>query len=137
MYNEELKHLSAAVVASDSERARAEASEALRILARRRELFFAGEYEGWSEMEDIFLALEGSAMWVQCQTALRLAPKGQPWLDTLAILGQRTDAWSQSQGLGLFLLLDRFTPRWQAKFFGGFVPSPVETLRQALASTSH
>jgi hypothetical protein len=137
MHDEELKRFSAAVLESDSERARAEVAEGLRILERRRGLFFTGEYEGWSEMEDVFFALEGSAMWVQFRAALRLAPKGQPWLDTLAVLGQRTDAWSQSEGLGLFLLLDRFSPGWQAKFFGELVPSPVETLRGALVSTSH
>jgi hypothetical protein len=136
MYNEEVKHFWAAVLAGDSEHARAKVAEGLGILERRRELFFTGEYQGWSEMEDVFFALEGSAMWVQFRTALRLAPKGQPWLDTLTILGQRTDAWSQSEGLGLFLLIDRFSPGWQAKFFGQLVPSPVTTLREALASTS-
>jgi hypothetical protein len=135
-YMEELKQLSTAVLASDIGSARAQAAEGLRMIERRRKRFFVGKYEGWSEMEDVLLSLEGSAMWVQFQSALRLAPKEQAWLDTLAILGQRTDAWSQSEGLGLFLLIDRFSPGWQQKFFGQDVPSPIETLREALARAS-
>lgn len=136
-YKEELKQLSAAVLEGELARARTEAAAGLRMIERRRDRFFVGKYEGWSEMEDIFFALEGSAMWVQFKSALRMAPNGQPWLETLATLGQRTDAWSQSEGLGLFLLIDRFIPGWQGKFFGEDVPSPVKTLRQALASASH
>ena len=86
-------------------------------------------------MEDVFLALEGPGMWVQFQSAVRTAPQGQSRLDTLAQLAQRTDAWSQSEGLGLFLLIDRLSPGWQSKFFGDAVPSPVETLQQALGSS--
>jgi hypothetical protein len=137
VYNEELKQLSAAVLETDIGRARVEAAGGLRMIERRRERFFVGGYKGWSEMEDVFLALEGSAMWVQFQSALRMAPTGQPWLETLGTLGQRTDAWSQSEGLGLFLLIDRFIPGWQGKFFGEDIPSPIEALRQALASASH
>lgn len=136
VYQQELKQFSAAVLASDAVGGREEAAEALRMLVRRRERFFAGEYEGWSEMEDVFLGLEGSAMWVQFQSALRMAPKGQPWLETLGVLAQRTDAWSQAEGLGMFLLIDRFTPGWQAVYFGKNVPSPVETLRQAVAAAA-
>ena len=41
-----------------------------------------------------------SAILVQFQSALRLPPQGQPWLDTPAMLGQPTDAWSQAEGTG-------------------------------------
>ena len=71
-------------------------------------------------------------MWEQYKTALRLAPAGQAWPDTLRKLSERTDAWSQSEGLGLFLLIDRFCPGWQARFFGGVLPSPIQVLGQAL-----
>jgi hypothetical protein len=87
VYKEELKQLSAAVLETDIGRARVEAAEALRMIERRRERFFVGGYKGWSEMEDVFLALEGSAMWVQFQSALRMAPTGQPWLETVGHAG--------------------------------------------------
>ena len=135
MHSEELKHFPGAVLAPDLDRAKAEAAEALKIVDQRRKRFFVGEYEGWAEMEDVFLALEGPAMWVQFQSALRTAPKGQSWMDTMATLAQRTDAWSQTEGLGLFLTIDRLSPGWQAKYFGAVVPSPFETLRQAVASS--
>ncbi len=133
MVEEEERHFSKAILASDAGIARTTASEGLRLLQQRRKEFLIGRYEGWSEMEDIFLALEGSAMWVQFQSALKSAPAGQSWVDTLRALSQRTDAWSQSEGLGLFLLLDRFRPGWQPQFFGAAIPSPTALLRRTVS----
>ncbi len=136
MYDEECEHFSAAVLARNPIMARAEAKKGLEVMGRRRQRFFVGEYDGWSEMEEVLLALEGSAMWVQFQSARRLAPRGQPWLETLDALGRRTDAWSQAEGLVLFLLIDRFGPGWQAQFFGSAVPSPSKVLSKAIDRTA-
>ena len=132
MRNDELNHFSAALVASDREAARVEAAKGLQIVQQRREQFFVGHHRHWDQMDDVFLALEGSAMWVEFQSALRFAPQGQSHLDTLRKLSERTNAWSQSEGLGLFLLIDRFRPGWQTQFFGNELPSPFEVLRNAL-----
>ncbi len=136
MVDEEKRHFSAAILAKDDATARVETNAALDVLADRQYRFYVGAYRGWSEMEDVFLGLEGSAMWVQFQSSLQLAPKGQSWLDTLIQLSQRTDAWSQSEGLAMFLLLDRFHPGWQSEFFGTEIPDSVQVLRQAVGSPS-
>ena len=100
MVDEEKRQFARAVMASDAAAVAAEAAEGLRKMENRRKRFFVGEFEGWCEMEDVFLGLEGLAMWVQLQSSLKLAPAGTPWLNTLDLLSKRTDALSQSEGLG-------------------------------------
>jgi hypothetical protein len=134
--DEEKKHLVEAVMANSAAATAAEAAEALRKMRNRRKRFFVGEFEGWSEMEDVFLGLEGLAMWVQFQSSLKLAPAGTPWLNTLGLLSERTDAWSQSEGLGIFLAIDRLQKDWQPKFFGAEIPSPTSFLQTSIADRS-
>jgi hypothetical protein len=76
--------------------------------------------------------MEGLAMWVQYRTARERAPSGEEWLKTLITLSERHDAWSQEQGLGLFLLIDRLVPGWQARFLAPDFPSPFTVLREAV-----
>ena len=99
---------------------------------RRKDRFFVGDKEWYSSLEDIFLAMEGLAMWVQYRTARERAPSGEEWLKTLITLSERHDAWSQEQGLGLFLLIDRLVPGWQARFLAPDFPSPFTVLREAV-----
>ena len=95
--------------------------------------FFTGEREGWAQMEESFLTLEGVGQWVLYKHALRSAPPGQPWQQTLIKVASHTDAWSQSLGLGLFLLIDRFAPGWRAEYFSTSPPpSPLAVLESAI-----
>ena len=64
------------------------------------------------------------------------APSGEEWLKTLITLSERHDAWSQEQGLRLFLLIDRLVPGWQARFLAPDFPSPFTVLR-TLAGAHH
>jgi hypothetical protein len=124
MYDEERAHLSKAILEEDSEVSKQEVANALAVATARRERFFVGDYEGWSALEDAFLALEGSAMWVQFHSARELAPPGEPWFDTLIQLSRQTGAWSQEEGLALFLLMERFQPDWPALYFTPSAPPP-------------
>ena len=99
---------------------------------KRKERFFVGDKAGYSDLEDLFLAMEGMAMWVQFQTARDRAPAGEDWLKTLIKLSEQTDAWSQEQWLRLFLLIDRLVPRWQRRFLSPDFPSPFVVLREAI-----
>jgi hypothetical protein len=132
LYEEEQKHLSSAILASNLWDCHRAVEQALLVAEKRKGQFFVGDRQGYSELEDIFLALEGLAMWVQYQTARRHAPKSEEWLTTLIELSKRTDSWSQAEGMGLFLLLDRFVPGWQARFLAPDFPSPFTVLREAL-----
>lgn len=107
-------------------------AEYLAISAARRARFHVGDYEGWSEVEDLFLVMEGTAMWVQYRMALDQAPAGSHWLVAAGPLFEHGDAWSQVEGLMLFLAIDRLAPNWQATFFSPHVPSPSVFLQKTL-----
>ena len=124
--------LTKAILARDLDDCRQAVGEALLVSQRRKDRFFVGDKEGYSSLEDIFLAMEGLAMWVQYRTARERAPSGEEWLKTLITLSERHDAWSQEQGLGLFLLIDRLVPGWQARFLAPDFPSPFTVLREAV-----
>ena len=70
-------------------------------------------------------------MWAQAQMALDHAPAGQDWKETLMSLAGFYGAWSQEEGMGLFLLIDRLVPDWKARYFGTEMPSPFDVLRTA------
>jgi hypothetical protein len=106
----------------------------LATVRRRQQQFFTGDYAGWAELDGLFLALEGSAMWVQAQMALDHAPAGEDWKDTLKSLAPFYTQWSQEEGMGLFLLIDRLVPGWKARFFAAQVPSPFDVLQAAVGN---
>ena len=132
LFDEEQQHLSRAVLADKTDVCRRELAQVLAISRQRRARFFVGDRAGWAGLEDVFLALEGSAMWVQYQVTKDHAPKGQDWRQTLRWLAERMDAWSQQEGLGLFLVIDRLAAGWQACFLGPNMPSPFAVLRRVM-----
>lgn len=132
LYEQEKAQLAKAVLAADLDGCREATAVLLRMVDRRQQRFFRGEYEGWEAIEAVFLALEGSALWVQTQMALDHAPKGQDRNTTLMSLAPFYGQWSQEEGAGLFFLIDRLVPAWKARYFGPELPSPFETLRAAV-----
>lgn len=100
-----------------------DSAEALR-LAREARDSIAARREGYrdrpqvQELEDLFLTLEGAAQWAAF-TWLK-SPDGGNVEPELAMrdFGRRTDYWSQIEGLGLFLVIDRFVPAWVREVYG-------------------
>jgi hypothetical protein len=133
IWDEEWAHLSRALLADDASGMRDAITEVLAASERRKARFFVGDYQGWSELEDIFLAMEGVAMWVH-RMARDHAPPGESWQQTAGVLFTRGDAWSQMEGLALFLLIDRLVPGWQARFLAPGFPSPFAVLREAVSA---
>jgi len=133
LYNEERKLISAAIMTGDLADCRRRVADILESARVRRARFFVGDKAGYSDLEDTFLAMEGMAMWVQYRTARQRAPAREEWLTTLVRLSERTDAWSQEEGLGLFLLIDRLVPGWQKLFLKPAFPSPFAVLRAAVS----
>jgi len=132
LYEEEHKYLLRAVLANDLDACRRSLADALSVREQRKGRFFTGQNSGYSDLDDIFLAMEGLGMWVHYQTARDHAPRGEDWRQTLVSLSERTDAWSQEEGLEMFLLIDRLVPGWQARFLAPDFPSPVVVLREAV-----
>lgn len=139
LYQEERGHLARAVLASDLDSARHAASHAIALSQKRKERFFVGTFAGFADLDDIVLAMEGAAMWVQYRTARERAPAGEEWLRTISVLSARHSAWSQEEGLALFLLIDRLVPNWQQRFFSSQtdLPSPFRTVEEAIHRRRH
>lgn len=86
-------------------------------------------------MEEAFpLMEEGMGRGVHHRHALRVAPAGQPWMETMGALASVTDSWSQNLGNGLFLLIERFVQRWSDRYFSESSPppSPLAVLAAAI-----
>jgi hypothetical protein len=132
LYEEEGELLTRAILASDLDDVRRAARQALLVSQKRKERFFVGGKDGYSDLEDIFLAMEGLAMWVQYRTARERAPSGEEWLKTFITLSERHDAWSQAEGLALLILIERLAPGWHARFLAPDFPSPFTVLQEAV-----
>jgi hypothetical protein len=102
------------------------------MIQQRRARYFVGKRKVYAPLEEIFLTLEGAAMWAHFQMARDHAPAGEDVPTTLNKLAAKTNAWSQVEGLSLFLLIDRLVPDWQIRYFAPNPPSPFAVLRSTL-----
>lgn len=134
LFNEEKEHLGNAVFTLNNDTCKIEISKALALQRERALKFFAGDSIGYRYLDEIFLSLEGSAMWVQFQVTLGQAPKDQSWQQTFIWLAERTASWSQAEGLGLFILIDRFVPDWKSRFFKKELLSPFQLLTTVVSN---
>ena len=132
MFFAEQDLLYGAVAESDLNRSITLVAEAISIAQLRRERFFTGSDEVYSELEALFLNMEGVAEWVR----FKLHQADLAWpnadADIIAFLRGQENSWSQDQGLALVLLLDRMVPDWKRKILGPKMTSPWVTLREAI-----
>ncbi|MBD2703515.1 hypothetical protein IC229_22915 [Spirosoma sp. BT702] len=133
LFTAEKQHFWNAYMAANMDSCRREITKGLTLMKQRKGQFFTGDKLGYTYLDDIFLSLEGSAMWVQYQVTMANAPRDQPAHQTLYWLVQRTDSWVQEEGLVLFLLIDRLVPNWQSQFFGKTLPYPFDVLQRAVS----
>lgn len=112
-------------------RARQLARTALALMRARRATYYAEAAPAYSEMEDVFLNMEGVACWSAFKLALTRQPGTPPERALDAFRGNRK-FWSQETGLALFLTLDRFVSDWRTRVLPPELASPVELLQRAL-----
>lgn len=106
-----------AVTARDASIARFNMALALHVMESRREQWFQGENALYAEADDVFLTLEGTGNWAAWTWLTD--PRGgrlNPTDATAFIRGGR-NRWSQDEGLGIMLAVDRLTPDWPALAF--------------------
>ena len=132
LFAQERSALNDAVFAPTTAEAKAAARKALTLAERRKRIFLSGDAAALSELEDMFLVLEGAGAWAQYRAARRSAPARETWQQTLALLMNRTASWSRGEGLALFVLLDRFQPNWQAQFMKRDFASAFAVLGKAI-----
>jgi hypothetical protein len=135
LYFEENIHLWNAVFTVNEDSCLAEIDQAFKLLEIRKREFFTGDQEGLGRADEIFLSIEGSAMWAQYRIMLKNTPVPNE-RELLSWIVQQTPAWSQERGLVLFLLIDRFSPNWKNQFFERKLPYATEYLRETLANRS-
>jgi len=132
MFIAERDLLYAAVAEPDLNRSISLAAEAISIAQRRRERFFIGSDELYSELEGVFLNMEGLAEWVRFKSHQADPAWPHADADIIAFLRGSENSWSQDEGLALILLLDRMVPDWKRKILSPAMPSPLELLREAV-----
>ena len=127
--------LLAAATTKDGATAARLAREARAAMKARQQRWYTGTDIYLSEVEDLFLTLEGSAQWAAYQWLIH--PRGGA-VDPRAAFGSfgwRGKWWSQNQGFALFMALDRLAPgAWKRHAFGDGAKTGLEMLDAALAA---
>ena len=100
--------------------------QGLALVNKRRDLYFKADDAVFAELEDLFLMMEGVAVWTHHQISER-----DP-----TVVFRRSDnpERMQEQGFILFLLLEQMVPEWRLRVFASAPASPFDLLREAVGT---
>lgn len=132
VWEKEADLLYRAAAEPDGAKARALASQALELMEARQKRWFTNSDAMWKPFDDLFLTSEGLGQWVAY--AWLADPKGgRMTLDAARekMRGKRRQ-WSQEEGLGLFLVIDRFVRDWPNRVFSRQPALAIDLLRLAV-----
>lgn len=107
-----------AAEAAEPDAARALLARAAERMAARRARWFTGDEALYAEADDVFLTLEGTGNWAAWTWLTDPRGGGLTPADATAFVRGGRGRWSQDEGLGVMLALDRLTPDWPALAFG-------------------
>jgi hypothetical protein len=115
----------------DPAEARALARQALSLMEARQRRWFVGAEAMWKPYDDLFLTMEGFGQWNAY--AWLSDPRGgrMSIAAAQAKMRGRGKWWSQDEGFGLFLVIDRFVPDWPARAFAAQPALGIDLLRLA------
>lgn len=116
-YQAERDLLFAAASASGEGEARNLARQALNLMRTRRARWFTGDRAWMNDADDVFLTMEGAGQWLVWRDMGAADGGNLPPAAALAATRRGGRQWTQDQGLGLMLVLDRLLPDWQARAF--------------------
>ncbi len=109
------------------------AREARGLMRARADKWFTDKDEYWREGEDIWLTFEGSGQWVGYQWLISSQGAAVPSSSAMGGFARRSRWWSQNQGLGVVLALDRLGDSdWRRHAFGDGAQTILEMLDIAL-----
>jgi hypothetical protein len=120
VWEKERDLLYAAAHEPDDAKARKLAAQAHALIVARQKRWFTGGDAVWKGYDDLFLTMEGFGQFAAY--AWLADPGGGRLSKAEAEKKMRGRWWSQDEGLGLFVLLDRFVPDWPARMFA---PKPA------------
>ncbi len=107
-------------------------NEALELMKSRHSQYFTGKYKDLGRIDHLFLTMEGLGqysiyLWM-------IHPKGGNINKEVAIKGIRRNKkwWSQDEGFGLFLVLEKLSPpkKWARNMFGKNSQNVVPLINQ-------
>jgi hypothetical protein len=110
---------------------------ALTLMRERWDRYYVGDLAGWSELEQVFLDLEGVAQWVAFSvrwggaTGASRSP-GSLFDRLLRRFRDNREFWSEDQGLLLVIALDALVPDWQRQVLATDAPTVYELLSRAV-----
>ena len=111
---------------------RALAARALAMIRVRHARWFVGENAVFATLDAAFLSLEGAGQWAGYAWLSHRAGGGLAPLAALGRMQGRRRWWSQDEGLGLFLVVDRLLPEWPSLVFRQPSIGAVELLERAV-----
>lgn len=131
-FNAENELLYRAAAAPSKDETRKLAAEALKMIRARQARWFTGDEAVFTQLDSMWLSLEGSGQWIGY--AWLKDPKGGGMTDQQARdkMRGRGRWWSQEEGLGLFLVVDRLMPNWPSLVFAQPSIGAVELLERAV-----
>lgn len=116
-YTAERDALFAAAAAESDHEARRLAAQALRLMRERRARWFTGDKAAFTDLDDVFLTMEGMGQWLIYRYFVSAEGPAQPPEVALPAVRRGGRWWSQDEGLALMLVVDRLLPGWQARAF--------------------
>ncbi len=128
--NRERDQLYRAALEPDPIKQRELAVKALEMVRARHGRYFTGPTAAYSELDSLFLTMEGVGQWAAYQLA-RTRPGGND-AEALRLVRDNKKYWSQDEGLALFLLVDAVVPNWQSRVFAPAPASPFALLEEAV-----
>lgn len=107
-------------------------NKALEAMQNRQQIFFKDKFVALKEIDHFFLTMEGLGQYTMYLWLIH--PKGGNITVPNAIIGVRRDSkwWSQDEGFGLFLVLDRLTApsTWATGLFGNRTEDAVSLIKR-------
>ncbi|HVZ56376.1 MAG TPA: hypothetical protein VG870_06930 [Chitinophagaceae bacterium] len=135
LYNQENQFFYRAAAAPDATQLEALTLSGLECMDRRHDKYFNDRAASLATIDAFFLTMEGLGQFSMYTWMVH--PRGGNLPPALALSGVRRNGkwWSQEEGLGLFLVLNRLAPdrNWASPLFGTQTTSVVELIREQLA----
>ena len=113
--------------------------DAQALMRERWSRYYVGDLRAWSELEQVFLDLEGVAQWVAfhvrwgADVGASRAP-GSLFERLLNRFRDTGEVWSEDQGLLLIFALDGLVPDWQRQLLAPRAPTAFELLARAVSA---
>lgn len=126
-----------AAAAPDAAAARRLARDARTLMQARMQRFYTGADAYLAEAEDVWLTMEGAGQFAGYRWLIDPQGGAEPADLALPHFARRSRWWSQNEGLGVFLALERIAgPEWRRVVYGGGDRTALQLLDAALAASA-